>query len=418
MANNLKIPVLNLQEQYRRIGPEIEEAVLKVLRSGHYILGENCTKLEAQVAEICGAKHGISVANGTDALHLALWSLDVGPGDEVITTPFTFAATVGAIVLRGAKPVFVDVEEETFNIDVRQIEKMITPKTKAILPVHLYGLPSNMDAIMGLASKYNLKVVEDNAQAIGARDKGRPTGSMGDAACISFYPTKNLGAAGDAGMIVTNDDKLAERLRALRVYGMRKRYYHDEMGWNSRLDEMQAAVLLTKMPYLPLWNAGRQFVAELYEKALRHCPGLVLPKIPSYSSNMNDASTVHVWHQYTIRVQDVALKTSVEDLRPARDIVIEKLAERGIGAMIYYPVPLHLQNAFAHFGYKKGDFPVTEKLSREVISLPMYPELSEIQIEEIGVALNAIMNEILPSVPASQSIVQAVAAPSSLTTSG
>jgi len=275
-------------------------------------------------------------------------------------------------------------------------------------------LPSNMDAIMDLARKHKLKVIEDNAQSIGARYKGKPTGSFGDLACISFYPTKNLGAAGDAGMIVTNDDSIAERLRALRAHGMRKRYYHDEVGLNSRLDEIQAAILLAKMPYLPLWNAGRQIVAEMYEKSLSQCPGILLPRIPSYSANTNDFSTVHVWHQYTIRVLDAELNGGIRDLRPARDIVIEKLAEKGVGSMIYYPVPLHLQAAFAHFGYKKGDFPFTEKVSREVISLPMYPELSEIQVEVVGQVLRSIMNEILPPVSA----LQPIAIPSAFTGPG
>jgi dTDP-4-amino-4,6-dideoxygalactose transaminase len=377
-----QIPILNLQEQYEQIKPELEEAVLNVLRSGRYILGENGSRLENEIASLCGCRHGIGVANGTDALNLALWALDIEAGDEVITTPFTFAATIEAIALRGAKPVFVDVDPATFNIDTRLIEKAITAKTKAILPVHLFGLPAEMDVILDLARKYSLKVVEDNAQAIGAKYKNQPTGSLGNLACISFYPTKNLGACGDAGMLVTNDDGLAERLRVLRAHGMRKRYYHDELGINSRLDEVQAVVLLAKLPYLAEWNARRRAIAQIYDKALKGCPNIILPRIDNPGSE-------HVWHQYTVRVQDSIFQpgNAAVDNRQACDAVMAKLSERGIGSMCYYPAPLHTQSAFTAFGYRLGDFPIAETMARQVLSLPMYPELREAQVNRVAAAV-------------------------------
>lgn len=391
-----QIPILNLQEQYQKLAPELEAAVLSVLRSGHYILGELGVKLGEEIAFLCGCRHGIGVANGTDALHLALWCLDIGPGDEVITTPFTFAATVEAIAMRGAKPVFVDVEESTFNIDTKLIEKAITASTKAILPVHLYGLPADMDPILDLAQKYSLRIIEDNAQAIGAKYKRRPTGSLSDLACISFYPTKNLGACGDAGMIVTNDDILAERLRVLRAHGMKKRYLHDEVGVNSRLDEIQAAILLTKLPYLDTWNAERRTLASLYDEALEGCPNIVRPKTVSHDG------TEHVWHQYTIRVLESRVLENANDVTnnplagPTRDAVITDLAKRGVGSMCYYPVPLHLQAAFQYLGYKAGDFPLSEKMGRQVLSLPMYPELTKSQLEQVAFALKQATADLDP----------------------
>ncbi len=412
-----QIPILNLKEQYEQFAPELENAVLKVLRSGNYILGDNGSRLEAEVARLCGCKHGIGVANGTDALSLALWSLDIGAGDEVITTPFTFAATVETIALRGARPVFVDADEKTFNIDTKLIEQAITKKTKAIMPVHLYGLPAEMDQIQSIAKNYSLQIIEDNAQAIGAKYKGRPTGSLSQLACISFYPTKNLGACGDAGMIVTNDDVLAERLRVIRAHGMRKRYYHDELGVNSRLDEIQAAVLLAKLPYLAGWNCQRQRVAELYQAALADSPMIALPQIPgngnahplptalagqwSKASGSEittpdlDNATTHVWHQYTIRVS--ANESDANSSAPfdtARDTVMHELAERGVGSMCYYPLPLHIQPAFSHFGYHLGDFPVAEKLARQVISLPMYPELTQNQVDLIATSLKEVVSNL------------------------
>lgn len=381
-ASNLApIPILDLKEQYKQYGPQLEQTIIDILRSGHFILGENVARLEKDVAEFCGVKHGIAVANGTDALELALWAAGVGSGDEVITPPFTFAATAEAIALRGAKPVFVDVEPNSFNINTELIEGAITSRTRAIMPVHLYGQAANMEPVMRLAEKHGLRVVEDNAQAIGAMQGVRYTGSFGDMACISFYPTKNLGAAGDAGMIVTNNDELAERLRAIRAHGMRKRYYHDELGRNSRLDEMQAAVLLAKLPHLRVWNSRRMQVAKWYDEALKHCPGIVTPKVMP--------GNIHVWHQYTIRVNSGSSNT--EDDARLRDELAAELAQRRISTMCYYPVPLHMQEAFSSCGYKRGDFLVSEKLAAQVLSLPMYPELSKEQVGRVASEITEIM---------------------------
>lgn len=386
-----QIPVLNLKQQYEQIAPVLEEAVLNVLRSGHYILGELGVQLEKQIAQLCGCRHGVGVANGTDALHLALWALDIEPGDEVITTPFTFAASVESMAIRGIKPVFVDVDPSTFNLDTKQIERAITAKTKAIMPVHLFGLPAEMDQILQLADQYSLKVIEDNAQAIGGKYKNRPTGSLSHVACISFYPTKNLGACGDAGMLVTSDDALAERLRMLRAHGMKTRYYHDELGINSRLDEIQAAVLLSKLPHLADWNAKRREIAALYNKALRDCRGIVLPKVDPDSSQ----GTEHVWHQYTIRVPDwMTQSNSPASSGRARDAVMSMLTERKIGTMCYYPLPLHLQTAFAQYGYRQGDFPHAETMARQVLSLPMYPELSAVQVERVAAGIKEAIAEL------------------------
>lgn len=398
-----RVPILNLPAQYKQIGPQLEKAVLEVLRSGNYVLGEQLKQLEREVAEICGTRYGVGVGNGTDALILSLWCLDIGPGDEVITTPFTFAATIEAIVIRGATPVFVDIDPQTFNIDPRLIERTITPKTKILMPVHLYGLPADMDPILKLAEKYGLKVIEDNAQAIGATYRGKATGGMGDLACISFYPTKNLGACGDAGMLVTGNEKLADRLRRLRAHGMYRRYFHDELGMNSRLDEIQAVALRAKLPYLFQWNQRRAELAALYSQALKNCPGITLPLATIPGST--NADIMHVWHQYTIRVHSNSLKehnysrhTSTSKKQSKFDIennqrseLICRLSERGIGSMCYYPVPLHLQCAFENLGYKQGDFPISEAIAREVLSLPMYPELGDEDVLFVAESIQEIM---------------------------
>lgn len=392
------IPILNLKAQYATIQEELESTILEVLRSGNYILGKYVGTLEKQVAELCGVNDGIGVANGTDALMLALWGLDIGPGDEVITTPFTFAATVEAIVMRGATPVFVDIDPTSYNINPALIEKAITSKTKAIMPVHLYGLPSHMEPICAIAERYGLKVIEDNAQGIGATYKGKPTGSFGDVACTSFYPTKNLGAAGDAGMIVSKDPVVAERIRAIRAHGMRRRYYHDELGVNSRLDELQAATLVVKLPYLKQWNERRAHLASIYDASLANCPGLVRPSVSLAGGVANGArdSVNHVYHQYTVRVLASDKAQTLDN--PNRDKLITRLTEAGIGSMCYYPVPLHVQKAFENLGYKMGDFPISEQLSREVLSLPMYPELTDEQVETVGKTITEIMaSEIAPA---------------------
>jgi dTDP-4-amino-4,6-dideoxygalactose transaminase len=380
-ANSNNVPILDLKAQYDQVGAKLEELVLGVLRSGNYVLGKLGQTLEEEMAALCGTKYGVGVANGTDALELALWAADIGPGDEVITPSFTFAATAEAIGLRGATPVFVEVDPETFNINPALIEAAITPRTKAIIPVHLYGQPADMEPIMDIAERHNLIVIEDNAQAIAATYKGKPTGSFGDMACISFYPTKNLGAAGDAGMIVTKHEKFNERLRALRAHGSKVRYYHDELGVNSRLDEVQAAVLLSKLPHLRDWNEKRNQVAKWYQQAFKNTPGIVTPNVA--------LRTTHVWHQYTIRV---TAQSNPNDNMLVRDQLIKELADRGIGSMCYYPVPLHLQKAFSQYGYKQGDLPLSESLAKEVVSLPMYPELQEHQVKQVAFAVNEIVS--------------------------
>jgi dTDP-4-amino-4,6-dideoxygalactose transaminase len=393
------VPILNLNAQYKTIQSTLEATILEVLRSGNYILGKYVTSLEEQVAQLCGAKYGIGVANGTDALLLALWALDIGPGDEVITTPFTFAATVEAICLRGAKPVFVDIDPYSFNIEPALIEKAITKHTKAIMPVHLYGLPAHMDPINAIAQRYGLKVIEDNAQGIGATYRGRATGSLSHLACTSFYPTKNLGAAGDAGMIVTSDEALNDRLRSIRAHGMRRRYYHDELGVNSRLDELQAATLMVKLPYLASWNARRAEIAALYNDQMKNTTGLVTPSVSLAGGQRGQAQdqVQHVYHQYTVRVETSAhqnpgmMSTEQYLVNNNRQALIDALTKQGIGSMCYYPVPLHLQNAFSYLGYKLGDFPISEHLSREVLSLPMYPELTDDDVSYVASCVNNAM---------------------------
>lgn len=392
-----RVPILNLRAQYNQVGPLMENAVLEVLRSGNYILGEHVSELEKELAEVCGARFGVGVANGTDALILSLWCLDIGPGDEVITTPFTFAATVEAIALRGAKPVFVDIEPTSYNMDPRLIEKAITKKTKAIMPVHLYGLPSDMEPILEIAKKHKLKVIEDNAQGIGATYRGKPTGSFGDLACVSFYPTKNLGACGDAGMLVTSDEKIAERLRRLRAHGSHRRYFHDELGLNSRLDELQAVVLRTKLPLLKEWNKRRDGIARLYSSALKGCPGITLPAVTISGRPSTAQDITHVWHQYTIRVHDANLNSEENEERKR---LIDALTDKGIGSMCYYPVPLHLQKAFKHLRHKKGDFPISETVAKEVLSLPMYPELTTDDIIYVAKTITDIMAKGAVSAPA------------------
>ncbi len=371
-----EVPILALKQQHQEIASEIEQIVLSVLRSGNYILGQYVNQLETEVAKLSNCKYGVAVANGTDALILACWALDIGPGDEVITTPFTFAATVEAIALRGAKPVFVDIDAKTFNIDTNLIEAAITKNTKAIMPVHLYGQPACMDKIVAIAKKHGLKVIEDNAQAIGAMYQGKPTGSFADLACLSFYPTKNLGAAGDAGMILTNDENLAKRLKSLRVHGSKQRYYHDELGVNSRLDEIQAAILTVKLAHLAKWNERRAAIANAYNAALKNCQNVTTPYLAE--------DRTHVYHQYTIRIA-----TGVAD----RDAVKQELSAQQVGSMCYYPIPLHLQPAFSYLGYKEGDFPLSELAAKEVLSLPMYPELTDEQVQQVADSLMQVMQD-------------------------
>jgi dTDP-4-amino-4,6-dideoxygalactose transaminase len=326
------------------------------MTSTHFILGNHVKTLERDVAKLANAKHGIGVANGSDAIHIALQACGVKEGDEVITTTFTFFATAGAIARVGAIPVFVDIDPETFNIDPSEIERAITEKTKAIIPVHLYGQAADMDPIMEIAKRHNLIVVEDAAQAIGAEYKGRKIGEIGDATTYSFFPTKNLGAYGDGGMIVTSNDEAAEEMRIIRVHGSKPKYYHQILGYNSRLDEMQAAVLNVKLPHLNDWGTNRKRNAEYYTKLLNERLSDIVKTPVERDYNY------HVFHQYTIRVEK-------------RDELQAFLKENGVASMIYYPVPLHLQPVFKYLGYKEGDFPVAEQICKEALSLPMFPEL-------------------------------------------
>lgn len=350
------IPILDLKRQYAQIGEEIENEVLGVLKSGSYILGKHNKALQEEFSKFIGVKHSIGLNSGTDALHLALRALDIGPGDEVITVAFTFVATTEAIGIVGAKPVFVDIDKDTFNIDAQEIEKVITPKTKAIIPVHLYGQPCDMDTIVDIAKRYDLYVIEDCCQAIGAEYKGKKVGSFGDVGCFSFFPTKNLGAMGDGGMVTTNSNYLNDRIIALRNHGGAVRYYHDEIGVNSRLDEVQAAILRVKMKYIKEWNKKRRENAYRYNELFSQYPEIETPK------ELDD--TYCVYHQYTIKIKN-------------RDKVHELLQKAGIGAMIYYPVPLHLQKVHSYLNLKEGLLPNTEEDTKLVMSLPMFPELTE-----------------------------------------
>lgn len=357
------IPIVDLKRQYKQTGEEVEKAVIEVLRSGYYILGPNTKALESEIASYVGTKHAIGLNSGTDALHLALRAMDIGKGDEVITVAFTFVATTESIEIVGATPVFVDIDPDTFNIDAKAIEAKITPRTKAIMPVHLYGQPADMDVIMDVAKRHNLFVIEDCCQAIGASYKGKKVGSFGDIGAYSFFPTKNLGGMGDGGMAVTNSDYLKDRMIALRNHGGAVRYHHDEIGVNSRLDEIQAAVLRVKMNYIGGWNDSRRKIAQKYNELFKDCTDVQTPK------ELDD--TYCVYHQYTIKV-------------PNRDAVQQMLQENGVGAMIYYPIPLHMQKVHAHLEYKMGDLPHTEKNTELVMSLPMFAELTEAEQEEIA----------------------------------
>jgi dTDP-4-amino-4,6-dideoxygalactose transaminase len=359
-----------LAAQYAFIGAELREAVERVLASQHFILGREGAALEEEIAKLCGVAHGVGTGSGTDALVLALRSCDVGIGDEVILPPFTFVATGSAVSALGAKPVFADIQPTTYNIDPTQIERRITPRTRAIVVVHLYGLPADMDPIMDLARKKKIAVVEDAAQAIGASYKGRRTGALGDVACFSFYPTKNLGACGDAGMIVTNSPERAARLRILRNHGQTEKYVSSEPGWNGRLDEIQAAILRVKLRFLAAWQRARQAHAAEYTRQFSQIPGIMPPLVPEGYD--------HVFHQYTIRVEE-------------RDKLHQLLTEKKIGSSVYYPVPLHLQSLYATLGHQPGAFPHAEHAAQEVLSLPMYPELRAAQLSRVAETISAFV---------------------------
>jgi len=351
----MKIHMVDVVGQYQKIKPEIDAALHKIIDSGQFILGKEVGELECQIAGFVGAKYAVGCASGTDALQIAMMALGIGPGDEVITTPFTFVATAETIALLGAKPVYVDIDPKTFNIDPAKIEAAISSRTKAIIPVHLYGQAADMDRIMEIARKHGIKVIEDSAQALGASYKGRKVCTFGDIAAISFFPSKNLGAFGDAGMVVCEDPALYERLRMIIVHGSKVRYHHEILGVNSRLDTLQAAILVVKLRHLENWNNARRRFAARYDEMLAGTPAIVPYVSPSCT---------HIFHQYTLRV-------------PQRNALADHLKEEGIPHAIYYPIPLHLQKAFAVSGSKKGDFPITEQACDEVLSLPMHTELTE-----------------------------------------
>jgi dTDP-4-amino-4,6-dideoxygalactose transaminase len=357
------VPQMDLAAQYAAIGGEIRDAVTGVLASQQFVLGKEGAALEQEIAALCGVRHGIGVASGTDALILALRAVGVKRGDEVILPPFTFVATGSAVSALGARPVFADIDPATFNVTAAEIAKRISKSTRAIIVVHLYGLAADIDPIHQIARQNGLPVVEDNAQAIGATYKGRPTGSLGDIACLSFYPTKNLGAYGDAGMITTASRELDARLRTLRNHGQSSRYNSTEPGWNSRLDEIQAAILRVKLGHLKDWENARRSSAAQYSRLLAGLSGVKTPHVP--------ADCQHVFHQYTIRAQQ-------------RDELQKFLTDRKIGNAVYYPVPLHLQPIYADLGHHAGSFPESEKAAAEAISLPMFPELRKDQIERVA----------------------------------
>jgi dTDP-4-amino-4,6-dideoxygalactose transaminase len=360
----IKVPLLDLNAEYAPIKADIMKAIEEVVDSKQFIMGPKVIELEKQVAEYCQTKHAIGVSSGTDALVISLMGLDIAAGDEVITTAFTFFATAGSIARVGATPVFVDIDPKTLNIDPSKIEEKITSKTKAIVPVHLFGQMAEMDPIMEIAKKHNLSVIEDGAQAIGSEYNGKRAGSIGDTGCFSFFPSKNLGCCGDGGIVTTNNDELAEKLRTLRVHGSKPKYYHHIIGGNFRLDPLQASVLLVKLPRLESQHKGRQKNAEFYNANLKNV------EIPFIEENRR-----MIYNQYTVRSQN-------------RDNLQQQLKEANIGNMVYYPVPLHVQSCFDYLGYKEGDLPETEKAAKEVLSIPIYPDLSQEQLDYIVATIN------------------------------
>ncbi|MDJ0728405.1 MAG: DegT/DnrJ/EryC1/StrS family aminotransferase [Crocosphaera sp.] len=368
------IPPVDLVRQYKLISDEIDRAVLEVVRSGRYIGGTIVSDFEQQLAEYVGSSYCVGCNSGTDALYLALRALNISAGDEVITTPFTFIATAETISLVGAKPVFVDIEQDTFNIDIEAIAAAITPQTKAIIPVHLFGQPLNMARLMDIAQKHNLYVIEDCAQSTGAKWGDDRVGNIGHIGCFSFFPTKNLGTCGDGGAVTTNDPAIAQSIRVIKEHGSAQRYYHDVVGINSRLDSIQAAILRVKLSYLDQWNEQRRKIAQRYHQLLAPIAGIQRPQ--------EIKGGYHVWNQYTILVKN---KSNPE--KTTRDDLKEKLQEKGIISMIYYPIPLHLQKVYQNLGYQKGAFPVTEQAADEVLSLPMFPDLSLEEQEQVTYAL-------------------------------
>lgn len=368
----MAIPLTDLTAQYRSIKDDVDAAISRTLESGSFILGGEVDAFEREMASFCGTAHAVGVASGTDALHLALLACGIGEGDEVLTTPFTFIATAESIHKCGATPVFVDIEPDTCNMDLGLLERRLTDRTRAIVPVHLYGQPCDMTRLGSFAAAHGLKVVEDCAQSLGATWGGRQTGSFGDAGCLSFFPSKVLGAYGDGGMVVTSDAALAEHVRVLRSHGSRTKYFHDMPGFNSRLDSLQAAVLRVKLRHLPTWLERRREVAAMYAQHLRDIAGIRLLA--------EREGARHVYNYYTI---------GVDGGSEFRDALAAHLKSRDIATAVYYPKSLHLQPVYGALGHKAGDFPVSEKAQQEMLSLPMYPELAEAQVAEIADALRA-----------------------------
>ena len=359
----MRVPLLDLKAQHAALRDELRAAVERILDSQQFVLGDDVRALETEIARYTGAAHAVGCASGTDALLLALLALDVKAGDEVITTPYTFFATAGAIARAGAVPRFVDIEPQTCNLDVSLIEQAITPRTRALMPVHLYGQCAAMSELLEIAARHRLPVIEDAAQAIGAADTGRQAGTLGAIGCFSFYPTKNLGAAGDAGIMTTNDEALAARLKRLRVHGGMTEYLHTEVGLNSRLDTIQAAILRVKLPHLDHWSQARRERAALYTRLIDEA------SLTQFVAPLHlRADALHIFHQYVVRVPG-----------GRRDALMEHLKQHGVGTKVYYPVPLHLQECFRHLGHREGDFPAAERAARETLALPMFPELVEEQ---------------------------------------
>lgn len=374
-----KVPFLDLKEHHARIRDEVMTALGEVIDANAFAGGPFVTRFEEAFARFCDTRFCIGVANGTDSLWLSLLAAGIGAGDEVITVPMTFMATAEAITYAGAKPVFVDIEPRTFTLDPTRLEAAITPRTRAIIPVHLFGQCADLDPILEIARRYNLVVIEDAAQAQGSLYKGLKAGSLGLAGSFSFYPGKNLGAWGEAGGITTNDQALRERIMMFRDHGQRKKYHHDVIGWNSRMDGMQGAVLGVKLKYLDQANAARRRVAARYRELLAGTPGLLLPVEADYAH--------HIYHVYAVRVAQ-------------RDALMARLTERGIGTGIHYPVPVHLQKAYASLGHQRGDFPVTEACADSFLSLPMYPELTDVQVETVAAELKSCLLTPAAGVPA------------------
>jgi dTDP-4-amino-4,6-dideoxygalactose transaminase len=360
----MKIPIIDLVRQHEPMIDELVEAFKKVVESGQFILGPELEQFEKEAAEYLGSRYALGVGNGTDALTLALRAVGITEGDEVITTPFTFFATAETVAMLGARPVFVDVEERTLNIDVTKIEEKITKRTKAILPVHIFGQGAKMEQILDIAKRHNLKVIEDTAQGFGAKRNGKYLGTFGDVGTFSFFPTKNLSCLGDGGLITTQDEAIYETVKKLRVHGSPRKYYHEMLGYNSRLDAIQAAFLRVKMKYIDRWNERRRQIAAIYNKELS--PYVRVPEV--------DDGNVHIYHQYTIRTEK-------------RDELNTFLNQRGIMTQVHYPIPLHLQPALSYLGYKEGDFPVAERATKEVLSLPVFPEMTD---EEIYYVIDSI----------------------------